>query len=465
MRCRLTVLLALLVGALAGVATTGPAARAAPLMAAGAHAGGAPRSSARFDVVNGHILDRAGRVLVLRGLNMSGAEYTPTDQPLAYRAADFTAIRAMGATVVRIPIAWALIEPVQGDFDPKALVRVKQIVDWAGAAGLLVVLDMHQYDWSPCYGGNGMPAWATTPCPASVPSVSGVGEEDAAGAEDIFWTTQSLQAQFASAWAATARAVGAPPWLLGYDLLNEPPNGTIAPGVFETAVLAPFDRMVASRLRAVDPGGLIFVEPSYVHGVLNPASSFIDHLDIARVVYAPHAYGSSLDDGAGHVADVLGPAQFAPDLALDQAEARRAGAALWIGEWGSVNPGGTPDYQPFAYTSDMLVEQDHLGIGSAYWEYERGVWPLTPAIRAILTRPEPFAIAGALRSFSTSQHQLTLTWQAAAGQTEVSLPAGARATVRVLAGDVHYRDAGPGWLVLTAPAGTRAQVQIRVGAP
>src|SRR5690348_1247560 len=132
-------------------------------------AGLAPQAVAapkpRFGTEGRWVTDAAGRKLVLRGVDVMGAEYTPTSQPLPYDATDFAKIRAMGATVVRLPIAWANIEPTPGVYDANALRRAHQIVADAGAAGLLVVLDMHQWNWSPCYGGNGMPAWATNPCP------------------------------------------------------------------------------------------------------------------------------------------------------------------------------------------------------------------------------------------------------------------------------------------------------------
>src|SRR5262249_39232220 len=125
----------------------------------------AATAAPRFSTNGRWITDAVGRTLVLRGVDVMGAEYTPTAQPLPYDATDFAKIRALGATVVRLPIAWANIEPTKGHYAATALARARQIVADAGAAGLLVVLDMHQWNWSPCFGGNGMPEWATNPCP------------------------------------------------------------------------------------------------------------------------------------------------------------------------------------------------------------------------------------------------------------------------------------------------------------
>ncbi|MHB1889712.1 MAG: cellulase family glycosylhydrolase, partial [Acidimicrobiales bacterium] len=153
---------AIVPGAMPVSAPHAPAGGASTL--AGEHARSSSLPGAPFGVRGAWIVDSAGRRLVLRGVDVSGDEYTPTNAPLPYDAKSFEAIRATGATVVRIPIAWANLEPSKGEYAAAAFARVEQIVGWAARAGLLVVLDMHQYDWSPCFGGNGVPAWAVPGC-------------------------------------------------------------------------------------------------------------------------------------------------------------------------------------------------------------------------------------------------------------------------------------------------------------
>src|SRR5438105_2871011 len=86
----------------------------------------------RFATSGRWIIDGAGRKLVLRGLNAMGAEFTATNRPLPYGPADFAAMAASGATVVRLPIAWANIEPTPGHYDAGALARARTIVQQAG---------------------------------------------------------------------------------------------------------------------------------------------------------------------------------------------------------------------------------------------------------------------------------------------------------------------------------------------
>jgi hypothetical protein len=409
----------------------------------------------RFSTDGRWVTDAAGRKLILRGLDVMGAEYTPTSQPLPYGAADFAKIRAAGATVVRLPIAWANIEPTQGHYDQAALDRARQIVTDAGAAGLLVVLDMHQFGWSPCFGGNGMPEWATNPCPHLDSSQSNPAVE--AVPETAFWRSSDLQAAFARAWVAAAKAVGSPPNLLGYDLLNEPPLGLIPPAVFENAVLKPFYQRVAAGLRAVDPGGLMFVEPA----VSSFAHRFtMVNLGIQRAVYSPHLYGDSFNDAAFHAGDFAGPTQFMPDLRLGEQEAKDIGAAVWPGEWGNLDPSQTVAYNVVGYAEDMLEAQDQVMVGSAYWTYFTGGGSWNPTITAVLTRPSVFAVAGTPTALSADEHHLQLQWTSSGGTTRLSLPAGWTPKVTTTGRVSAIPTQDPGWLDFRAPAGASVAVDV-----
>jgi endoglycosylceramidase len=401
------------------------------------------------------VTDAQGRDLFLRGVDVSAAEYTPTDQALPWGPADFVAMRAAGVTVVRLPIAWALIEPAPGHFDQAAIDRAVQIVDWAGAAGLRVVLDMHQYLWTACFGGLGIPTWAVPNCPAAPPTNLVQQEADILIAENAFWKSPALQADFAQAWVRVARAVGQPYFLLGYDLLNEPGPGLIPNELFEQAYLAPFYRAVGRQLRAVDPGSLLFVEPSILNGLVNGVSQFLGPIGLSRLVYEPHQYGAvSLNpDGIAGLGafDLFGPAQFLPDLTLDVAVAQRMGAAIWLGEWGAINPVGS--VRPTNFVEDDLTEQDQFMLGSAYWSYDSSLAGPNAAIGAQLTRVVPDTIAGTPRSIATGTAGLTLTWLSDGGQTLISYPVGCVPVAQVVSGTASTSIVPGDYLAATAPPG------------
>jgi hypothetical protein len=414
----------------------------------------------RFNTNGRWMTDATGRPLILRGLDVMGAEFTPTSAPLPFDGADFTAIAATGATVVRLPIAWANIEPVRGHYDAAALARVKTIVEQAGAAGLLVILDMHQWHWSPCFGGNGMPEWATNPCPhvswdQSNPLLEAIPQTR-------FWSDHALQRRFAAMWAAVARALGSQQNLLGYEILNEPPLGLFPPAVFEKQVLVPFYKLVAARLRAVDPGALIVVEPA-ITGQFHRLT--MTSLGIDRAVYSTHLYGASLNDAGGHAGDFAGPAQFAPDLRLGALEAKRLGAAFWPGEWGYLDETAPVGYRELQYAEDMLTAQDQLMVGSAYWTFWKQGFPYTPPIQAILRRPTPFAIGGTPLSFSTSRTSLHIRWTSNGRPTRVRVPGDWTPLVHTAAGSapVTVTVQPGGWVDMSARRGDVVEVVIDNG--
>jgi endoglycosylceramidase len=406
------------------------------------------------------VTDAQGRDLFLRGVDVTGAEDTPTSQPLPYGPADFRAMRAAGATVVRLPIAWAMIEPAPGIFDQAAIARAVEIVDWAGAAGLRVVLDMHQYLWSGCFGGNGIPNWAVPDCPATPPTNVAEQEADVLVAQNTFWHSPALQGDFTQAWLRVARALGHPYFLLGYDILNEPGPGLIPNEIFEAQYLAPFYRSVGSALRAVDPGSLLFVEPSVLNGLVNGSSQFLGPLGLSRVVFEPHQYGvvSFNADTMVGAADVAGPSQFLPDLTIDFAVAKRIGSAIWLGEWGAINP--AVSLRPTAYVEDDLTAQDHFLLGSAYWSYDASRRGPNTALGAQMTRLTPDAIAGTPESISTGTSQLTLSWVSDGGQTLLSYPSGCVPHVTMVAGVATMVVLAGDYVGVTAPSGTHATVQV-----
>ncbi|HUC04377.1 MAG TPA: cellulase family glycosylhydrolase [Acidimicrobiales bacterium] len=433
---------------------------AAGLWAGPVAAAGATTPGAGYSTHGLWITDASGRDLFLRGVDVTGAEDTPTADPLPYGPADFAAIRASGATVVRLPIAWAMIEPSPGHLDPGAIARAVQIVQWAGDAGLHVVLDMHQYLWTPCFGGNGMPTWTVPDCPAVAPTDVALQEADILVAENHFWHSRTLQSDFAAAWVAVATAVGDPGYLLGYDILNEPGPGFIPNEVFEEDYLAPFYRMVGEDLRQVDPGALLFVEPSILNGIANGSSQFLGPIGLPGVVFEPHQYGAvSLNaDGAVGVADLAGPVQFVPDLAVDVTVARRMSAALWLGEWGAIDP--AVSIRPTQYVEDDLRTQDALMIGSAYWSYDSSLRGPDTAIGAQLRRVTPFAIAGRPVSITTGTAAMTLTWVSSGASTLVSVPAGCAPATSVLAGSASSSVVPGGYVSVRAPAGVTVTVRV-----
>ena len=107
-----------------------------------------------------------------RGINVAGGEFgTPVDQPTSAfsnanpgvydrdyhydSAASFKYLKSQGIGVVRLPIRWERLQPTPSQsLNQVELQRVKDAVARAGAAGLQVILDIHNYGAYYLYDGR-----------------------------------------------------------------------------------------------------------------------------------------------------------------------------------------------------------------------------------------------------------------------------------------------------------------------
>ncbi len=136
-----------------------------------------------IDIKNGHFVDSSGRVLSLRGVNLSGSAKVPTTpdgatwikdslanhrdvsfigRPLPLDEADehFARLRAWGFTTIRLVITWEAVEHAgPGIYDTAYLSCLRELVKKADGYGMLVIIDPHQDVWSRFTGGDGAPGW------------------------------------------------------------------------------------------------------------------------------------------------------------------------------------------------------------------------------------------------------------------------------------------------------------------
>src|SRR5690242_1300817 len=106
--------------------------------------GGCGESAPRWHVRDGALRAPDGRAVILRGVNLSGAQknapYLDEKQP-----ADYQRVRDQwGMNAVRFVMTWAAVEPAAGQYDDAYLDGVAERLGWAQASGLSVVLDMHE---------------------------------------------------------------------------------------------------------------------------------------------------------------------------------------------------------------------------------------------------------------------------------------------------------------------------------
>lgn len=315
------------------------------------------------------IRDAQGRVLILRGVNLANASKGAPFLPSWLTPDTFQDIAARGFNVVRFLIFWEALEPVKGQYDEAYLDQVEEKIDWAHDAGLYVILDMHQDVWGRKYGHDGAPVWATLdddlPYENDGPWWMGYLEPAVIRAFDSFWEDRDgIRSRFVDVWAHVATRFADHGAVLGYDLFNEPFQGSFAtPEAFcEQGLNSLYDALTAA-IRAVAPRQLLFVEPQIttstgMAGCIAPAER-------DGVVYAPHYYDPLAKQGNAYDGD---SSRAAAGFEAHAATARSLGVPWFLGEWGyGANWGGAVGY--INDQADLL--EGHFA-GWSCWSWDLG---------------------------------------------------------------------------------------------
>ncbi|WP_165845512.1 cellulase family glycosylhydrolase [Streptacidiphilus pinicola] len=405
------------------------------------------------------ITDVNGRQVLLRGVNVNQlVQYAaptpdrPTVRPLG--DADFAAMAALGFDVVRLDLSWSALEPSRGQYDQGYLQRIKDTVAMAARHGLYTDLDMHEDAWgpaiaapagtncpsgsTPALGYDGAPAWATLTDGASrCQRLSrDLTPANAQAFSAFYHDSNGIQTELVRTWAMLARAFAADPSVAGYGLLNEPGVGDDPPATSSVLLGAYEDRAVQAIRQAEQQtsGGfphLVFIEPSVLWSGLGfdaaPPRGFSDD---PYLVFAPHLYSESItmDRSLGFTL-----VSVERGFALAEQQAKAYGMPLWAGEWGwfgsttSSATGSKPDPSGDpAMLRRFAAAEDQAGIGDAYWVWRQACGspesdqqarvvgnlvavdcatgkdiPPTAATTAVLARPYPRAVPGALTSLTS----------------------------------------------------------------
>jgi endoglycosylceramidase len=258
---------------------------------------------------------------------------------------------------LRFLISWAAIEPAKDAYDEAYLDAVAERMDWAAAAGLTVVLDMHQDVYGEGFGGDGAPRWtcdeshyaAFTP---TSPWFLNYLDEQVVACFDQFWSSTELRSHYAEAWRRVAARLADHPAVVGFDPMNEPFWGSMPSSTFEANVLGPFYTEIAAAVRQAAPEWVAFLEPSAAKNLGFPVS--LAPFEMPNAVYAPHAYDASAEQGLGF--DPKGHAALVSRIDQLAIEASQLGGALWIGEYG-----GNADHPGIAEYMDAI----YAGTGRA----------------------------------------------------------------------------------------------------
>jgi hypothetical protein len=321
-------------------------------------------------------------------------------------------------------VSWSLLEPSPGHYSELYLARIAQVVEWARASGLYVMLDMHHDAYSrylprpdppllpngtpPSLSDHdGAPAWATIT--DGLPSERFIAQREvnpAVGAAFTnFWLNRwvdgpqgaapgrGLEDHYIGAVAFLARRFRDDSTVAGYNLFNEPWPGFVTPPLFEDLFLLPFYRRAIDAITGSgdglpcpasspglaacgypdlgihDRGHLVFLEADHLRSQLDfqtdvplPVSSY------ANLVYAIHAYTHKFTIDA-----LLGqPASqatypwggFGQSYIDAEREAASMGAALFVTEFGNEPASDA------TLLASQLRQQEIHHVGATYWPWK-----------------------------------------------------------------------------------------------
>jgi endoglycosylceramidase len=421
----------------------------------------APDETRGWHVSGGFIRDREGRAVILRGVNLAGAhKYRPYFG--FHQQADVARVRTdWGMNALRLLVSWAALEPERGRYNVWYLDEVARRVEWAEAAGLAVVLDMHQDVYGEGFGGNGAPRWTCDEAhyaahvPAS-PWFVNYTSPPVMACFDQLWTDVELQDHFAGAWRRLAERLVAYPAVVGFDVINEPHWGSHNVHAFEAERLGPFYERVVAAVRQAAPRWVAFLEPASSRNLGIPTG--LQRPTVDDVVYAPHSYDASAEQGQGF--DPARREDLLANLAALAQEARALGAPLWIGEYGGIadHPHIT-EYMDAQYDGAAAA-----AAGTMVWAYDRsdGYGLLRPdgsekqELLDALVRPYPARVAGDPVSYDFDEVSRTFTLvylpdPGSRAPTEIVVPARVYPHGYQLLCDGCRHEAGPDRVRLTLP--------------
>ncbi len=227
------------------------------------------------------LTDAEGRVLLVHGVNMveKNAPYYPSAG--GFSDADAAWLATNGLLVVRVGILATGLMPTPGVVDAGYIQQIAATVDDLAKHGVYSLLDFHQDGWGPSVGSDGFPAWMT---------LTGSAVDDTSATFPLYYQQNpALQQAFQSFWGdapgpdgtgleedyaamfgAVAKQFAGEPYVLGYDLFNEPwPGNTWAPCLndadgcpsLDTGELGPAYAKAVAAIRAAGDEHLILGEP------------------------------------------------------------------------------------------------------------------------------------------------------------------------------------------------------------
>lgn len=336
------------------------------------------------------LVDEQGRVVIVHGFNLVWKldPYVPPATAEGFAAADADWLEQHGFNGVRLGTLWAGITPdAPGVGDPSYRTGWQRVMDLLADKGIWMQLDMHQDQFHETYGGEGVPDWALhRPLvlgllpPVNLPFPMGYWTPENSLVFDEFWANRHRGIDhWASAWQVAAGWWRDQPYLMGYDLINEPWMGLewlacFTGGCQNSYVkeLQPAYEKVTRAIRAVDGENVVWWEPQQL-AAGRPVPTYLEPMaGEQQLGYSWHNYCQDVfleSQGLpfGNVENCWKFSQERTTTAL--AQAARISAAPMMSEWGATD-------NLRAVEIDAAVADRNL-MGWTHWAYKQWQDPTT----------------------------------------------------------------------------------------
>ena len=358
------------------------------------NAGAALQANQTYGQAGRWITDPSGRVVTMHGFNLVNKLPSLGYVPAAFGFGEDDArfLRRHGFNAIRLGIIWKALEPQPGVYNDKYLNQIFRTYRILRDHGVAVMLDFHQDLYNERFQGAGAPDWAVVgeaateePTPQAGFPLNYVLQDAVNHAFDAFWantevpgTGRGVQDFYADAWAHVADRFEGQPGVAGYNLMNEPWQGSSLQSAlltgcastpdgcgvveFEETLLAAFYKRVTRAVRKVDKRTMVWAAPTLAadFGSSSGATRLGRNTGFAFNAYCGQANPS--------IALIIlfakdKPCAYTAGLSFENANSvsRRTGKALFMTEFGSSDD--------FARFSDYVDAADRNMVSWTHWAY------------------------------------------------------------------------------------------------
>jgi endoglycosylceramidase len=396
------------------------------------------------------LTDTTGRVVLLHGVNevVKHPPYHPSAD--GFGADDAELLAGHGFTAVRLGVDLRGLMPAMGQIDRGYVEDLAVTVGQLAEQHIFVLLDFHQDGFAPRYNGNGFPDWMAIDDglpnpPDAVFPLYYIQNPAMQRAFESFWANRpapdgvGLQDHFIAGLTAVVERFAGQPYVIGYELMNEPWPGAdwqpcvlgpvAACAALEQSRLAPFYARATAAVRRITSTQAVYVEPFVLFNFGQVATSL------------PGAGSGNGLSFHSYALDAAGEQQVIANAVV---AAERDRVPLIETEFGATDDGPTVDR--------LAGQADAALLSWMFWAYnenlqDRIAGEPTPLLEA-LVRPYPLAVTGTpiVSRFDPASRTYELRY-GTAGPGGRSYPRALPTVISVP--DLHY---GDGYLVRVSGA-------------